>query len=128
MELKTTKEKVLNLAKQGGMVKATLMELFPEAFITSGFQFGDIVKVVDGTNNQDKKTLIKRKGRDELFTKHKAVVIETGLAFETYDEFEQNRIKGTLANWMYSDLLLRFETGEEIYTSSKMCKLYKDCY
>lgn len=90
----------------------------------SKFKFGDIVIVKDGSNNIDKTTGIKRSGADPLFKNYKAVVVETGLNLGTFKEFEYYNRIAKLKSWMFSDLLLKFETGEEVYTSSEMCKLY----
>jgi len=87
----------------------------------STFKFGDIVKIIDGSNNKDKKTGEHRHGIDSLFKTHKAVVIETDLSIPTYIDFENYKQEDKLTPWMFSDLLLKFETGQEVYTSSKMC-------
>lgn len=87
--------------------------------VESKFKFGDSVNVVDGRNNMDKKTGEKRAGINSLFN-NTAIVIEANLHIYTYPDLERVSDK---KDWMYSDLLLRFETGEEVYTSSLMCRL-----
>lgn len=129
MEFTITKKEILSEAECSDVSKSVLIKLFPNAFsaekdMESTFKVGDIVVVVDGSNNKDRRTGISRHGIDLLFTTQKAVVIQSNLRLATYHDFDNYRKKGRLMSWMYSDLLLRFETGEEVYTSSKMCKYH----
>ena len=76
-------------------------------------EVGDKVLVWDGSYNVDKNTGKKRWGVDPLF-KNTAIVIKTNC-----DEKIETSLDGTVFNL---DLLLRFDGGEEVYTTSNMVK------
>jgi len=103
---------------------ATILEEPKVKAVESLFKFADVVKVVDGSSNKDKKTGKKRDGVDPLFRNY-AVVIETNLNIPTHEKFDGVSYwkDSKEQEYMYSDLLIRFETGEEVYTSSLMCRL-----
>ena len=81
-------------------------------------EVGDRVIVWDGSYNIDKSTLKHRIGIDKLFQKP-GIVIQTNCDY-TYVEnhFEKNIIN--------LDLLVKFDTGEEVYTQSAMVKRTDD--
>ncbi len=76
-------------------------------------EVGDKVLVWDGSYNVDKNTGKKRWGIDPLFT-NPAIVIKTNC-----DEKTDTSLDGTVFNL---DLLLKFDSGEEVYTTSNMVK------
>lgn len=77
-------------------------------------EVGDRVIIWDGSYNMDKNTLKSRYGIDDLFQNH-GIVIQTNC---DYSYVEKNFQKRTIS----LDLLVKFETGEEIYTKSTMVK------
>lgn len=76
-------------------------------------EIGDRVIVWDGSYNIDKHTLKHRSGIDKLFQKT-GIVIETNCDY-TYTEKYLEKVVNL-------DLLIKFETGEEVYTQSEMVK------
>ncbi len=76
-------------------------------------EVGDKVLVWDGSYNVDKNTGKKRWGIDPLF-KNPAIVIETNCTEKTELSINGEEV--------VMDLLLAFETGEEVYTTSNMVK------
>ncbi len=76
-------------------------------------EVGDKVLVWDGSYNVDKNTGKKRWGIDPLFS-NPAIVIETNCTEKTELSINGEEV--------VMDLLLVFETGEEIYTTSNMVK------
>lgn len=74
---------------------------------------GDRVIVWDGSYNVDKNTGVHRAGIDKLFQNH-GIVIETNCNFTYHDKIIDD--EKTL------DLLIKFDTGEEVYTQSEMVK------
>lgn len=80
-------------------------------------EIGDRVLVWDGSYNVEKDNGIHRTGIDPLF-KHPAIVIATDCNYKYREELLDMDI--TL------DLLLKFDTGEEIYTKSEMVKRIDD--
>jgi hypothetical protein len=76
-------------------------------------EIGDKVIIWDGSYNVDKNTGKHRFGIDKLFA-NEGMVIETNCTFTYVDKLLNNEIN--------LDLLVRFETGEEIYTRSDMVK------
>jgi len=114
--LQAHKEDSRQVAKQ---FEKECPELFEKPkVIESKFKIGELVKVVDGSNNKDKKTGEKRNGIAVLFENNTAVVIENNLSLFTYPHHDFGNTK---KDWMYSDLLLRFPNGTEVYTSSELC-------
>ncbi len=80
-------------------------------------EIGDRVLVWDGSYNVEKDNGIHRTGIDPLF-KQTAIVIATDCNYKYREELLDMDI--TL------DLLLKFDTGEEIYTKSEMVKRIDD--
>ncbi len=80
-------------------------------------EVGDKVLVWDGSYNVDKNTGKKRWGIDPLF-KNPAIVIKTNC-----DEKTETSLDGTVINL---DLLIIFDGGEEVYTTSNMVKRIDD--
>lgn len=76
-------------------------------------EIGDRVLIWDGSYNIDKDTLKHRPGIDKLFQKS-GIVIETNCNY-TYTEKYLEKVVSL-------DLLIKFETGEEVYTKSEMVK------
>jgi len=76
-------------------------------------EVGDRVLIWDGSYNQDKNTGVHRHGIDKLFEK-------SGIIIETNCEFL--REEPTIDKVMVLDILVRFDTGEEIYTKSEFVK------
>ncbi len=85
-------------------------------------EIGDKVLVWDGSYNIDKNTSIKRSGIDPLF-KTEAIVIETNckIIFKVDQLFFEKRDDEVL------DVLLKFPTGEEVYTNSRLIKRTDNC-
>ncbi len=80
-------------------------------------EIGDRVIVWDGSYNIDKDTLKHRSGFDKLF-QNSGIVIQTNCNY-TYTEKYLEKVVSL-------DLLLKFETGEEVYTQSEMVKRIDD--
>lgn len=77
-------------------------------------EVGDRVIVWDGSYNIDKNTLKHRSGIDKLF-QNSGIVIETKCNYTYTEKYLDNKV-------VYLDLLIKFETGEEVYTQSEMVK------
>jgi hypothetical protein len=80
-------------------------------------EVGDRVIIWDGSYNIDKNTLKHRSGIDKLFQNH-GIVIETNCNY-IYTEKDLEMVVSL-------DLLIKFETGEEVYTKSEMVKRIDD--
>ena len=80
-------------------------------------EIGDRVIVWDGSYNVEKNTGVHYTGIDPLF-KQTAIVIDTDCNHKYWEELLDTEI--TL------DLLLKFDTGEEVYTKSEMVKRIDD--
>jgi hypothetical protein len=80
-------------------------------------EIGDRVLVWDGSYNVEKNTGVHYTGIDPLF-KQTAIVIDTDCNHKYWEELLDTEI--TL------DLLLKFDTGEEVYTKSEMVKRIDD--
>ena len=80
-------------------------------------EIGDRVLVWDGSYNEEKDSKTHRTGIDPLF-QQTAIVIATDCNYKYREELLDMDI--TL------DLLLKFDTGEEIYTKSEMVKRIDD--
>jgi hypothetical protein len=78
---------------------------------------GDRVIVWDGSYNIDKNTSKHRSGIDILFQNH-GIVIQTNCGIKHYEPIIEKTV--------ILDLLIKFETGEEVYTSSEMVKRIDD--
>ena len=76
-------------------------------------EIGDRVIVWDGSYNIDKNTSKHRSGIDKLF-KNPGIVIQTNCGIEHFEPL--------IDKLVILDLLIKFETGEEIYTNSDMVK------
>lgn len=76
-------------------------------------EIGDRVIVWDGSYNIDKNTSKHRSGIDKLF-QDPGIVIQTNC--------DINHFEPLIEKLVILDLLIRFETGEEVYTSSDMVK------
>jgi len=76
-------------------------------------EIGDRVIVWDGSYNIDKNTSKHRSGIDKLF-QNPGIVIQTNCEIKHYESLIEKTV--------ILDLLIRFETGEEVYTSSDMVK------
>jgi hypothetical protein len=80
-------------------------------------EIGDRVIIWDGSYNIDKNTLKHRSGIDKLF-QNPGIVIETNCDFTYVEKYLEMVVS--------LDLLIKFETGEEVYTQSKMVKRIDD--
>jgi hypothetical protein len=76
-------------------------------------EIGDRVIVWDGSYNIDKNTSKHRSGIDKLFENF-GIVIQTNCGIEHFEPL--------IDKLVILDLLIKFETGEEIYTNSDMVK------
>ena len=76
-------------------------------------EIGDRVIVWDGSYNIDKNTSKHRSGIDKLF-ENSGIVIQTNCGIEHFEPL--------IDKLVILDLLIKFETGEEIYTNSDMVK------
>jgi hypothetical protein len=77
-------------------------------------EVGDRVLIWDGSYNMDKNTLKSRYGIDDLF-QNPGIVIQTNCEFIYVEQLLDDMVVNL-------DLLIKFETGEEIYTKSTMVK------
>jgi hypothetical protein len=68
----------------------------------------------DGSYNMDKDTHRTRSGLDSLF-KNPGIVIQTNCDYTYIEEYLDDMV-------INLDLLIKFETGEEVYTQSAMVK------
>lgn len=76
-------------------------------------EIGDRVLIWDGSYNIDKNTGKHRNGIDKLFQNH-GIVIQTNCEIEYIEELMDELV--------VLDLLIKFDTGEEVYTNSDMVK------
>ena len=81
-------------------------------------EVGDRVLIWDGSYNMDKNTNKSRSGIDKLF-QNPGIVIQTNCDY-TYLEELLDDMSVNL------DLLIKFDSGEEIYTQSAMVKRIDD--
>lgn len=81
-------------------------------------EVGDRVLIWDGSYNADKNTNKSRSGFDKLF-QNPGIVIQTNCQY-TYVEKLLDDMEVNL------DLLIKFESGEEVYTQSAMVKRIDD--
>lgn len=81
-------------------------------------EVGDRVLIWDGSYNMDKNTNKSRSGFDKLFQKH-GIVIQTNCEFIYVEQLLDDMVVNL-------DLLIKFESGEEIYTQSAMVKRIDD--
>jgi hypothetical protein len=81
-------------------------------------EVGDRVLIWDGSYNMDKNTNKNRSGIDKLF-QNPGIVIQTNCDFTYVEEYLENMVVSL-------DLLIKFESGEEIYTQSAMVKRNDD--
>ena len=81
-------------------------------------EVGDRVLIWDGSYNMDKNTNKSRSGIDKLF-QNPGIVIKTNCEFTYVEEYLENMVVSL-------DLLIKFETGEEVYTQSAMVKRIDD--
>jgi len=87
---------------------------------------GDRIMIWDGSGNKDKKTGEKRYGVDPLFQNNKAIVIATGCdVYADNDPYRDMHIRSGVDHLMgyHLDLLVAYQTGEEIYVASKFVKI-----
>ena len=84
------------------------------------FNIGDVIKITDGSNNIDKNTLEKRYGIDELFKTKTAEIIKKDLFIIQSDRAVSET---EISQYQVCDILVRFESGEEVYTSSLLIRL-----
>lgn len=80
-------------------------------------EIGDRVLVWDGSYNEEKDSKTHRTGIDPLF-QQTAIVIATDCNYIYHEELLDMDI--------VLDLLLKFDTGEEIYTKSEMVRRIDD--
>lgn len=90
-----------------------LNELIKET--SKKFKTGDNVRVTDGSNNIDKNTSKKRWGIDELFKTKTARIVKKDLFIIQNDRVVP---ESEIRQYQICDILLLFESGEEVYTSS----------
>ena len=76
-------------------------------------EIGDRVLIWDGSYNLDKNTGKHRNGIDKLF-QNPGIVIQTNCEIEYIEELMDELV--------VLDLLIKFDTGEEVYTNSDMVK------
>lgn len=76
-------------------------------------EIGDRVLIWDGSYNIDKNTGVHRNGIDKLF-QNPGIVIQTNCEIEYIEEI--------IDKLVVLDLLIKFDTGEEVYTNSDMVK------
>ena len=81
-------------------------------------EVGDRVIIWDGSYNLDKDTLKHRSGIDKLFQNH-GIVIQTNCDYTYVEKYMDNKVVSL-------DLLIKFDTGEEVYTQSEMVKRIDD--
>ena len=81
-------------------------------------EVGDRVLIWDGSYNMDKNTNKSRSGFDKLFQKP-GIVIQTNCEFIYVEQLLDYMVVNL-------DLLIKFESGEEIYTQSAMVKRIDD--
>ena len=81
-------------------------------------EVGDRVLIWDGSYNMDKNTNKSRSGFDKLFLKP-GIVIQTNCEFIYVEKLLDDMTVNL-------DLLIKFESGEEIYTQSAMVKRIDD--
>lgn len=81
-------------------------------------EIGDRVIIWDGSYNIDKDTLKHRSGIDKLFQNH-GIVIQTNCDYTYVEKYMDNKVVSL-------DLLIKFDTGEEVYTQSEMVKRIDD--
>ena len=81
-------------------------------------EVGDRVLIWDGSYNMDKNTLKSRYGIDDLF-QNPGIVIQTNCKFIYVEKLLDDMVVNL-------DLLIKFESGEEIYTQSAMVKRIDD--
>lgn len=79
---------------------------------------GDRVIIWDGSYNIDKNTLKHRSGIDKLF-QNTGIVIQTNCDYTYTEKYLDNKV-------VHLDLLIKFESGEEVYTQSEMVKRIDD--
>jgi len=77
-------------------------------------EVGDRVMIWDGSYNYDKNTGKHRSGIDKLFEKP-GIVIETNCGFTHIEKSLDDEIVNL-------DLLIKFDSGEEVYTKSEYVK------
>ncbi len=81
-------------------------------------EVGDRVLIWDGSYNMDKNTNKSRSGFDKLFL-NPGIVIQTNCEFIYVEKLLDDMAVNL-------DLLIKFESGEEIYTQSAMVKRIDD--
>jgi hypothetical protein len=77
-------------------------------------EVGDRVLIWDGSYNIDKNTHKSRSGLDSLF-KNPGIVIQTNCDYTYIEEYLDDMV-------INLDLLIKFESGEEVYTKSEMVR------